>query len=471
MNKVLVTLVLALAATVGLAQGSPQSTPQTGAPGSQKTIKDPNEYNTYMAALGTADAAQKAALMEKFVAQYPQSVVKGDALEFAMAGYQQAGNAAKAESVATQIVAENPDHYRALLIIAYAKRARAAQQQDPKQALALATEAQAAAEHALQVLPNAPLPEGVTKEEFDKQRAQIEPILQGIVGFGLLQKKDYAGARGHYLKSDLTDLQNAFQLALCELELNPIDINGLWHVVKAAKLAEAQNNTQGAQQIAAYGKAKYKKYHGTADDWDAFVKTTTAQTTLPATADLEKEVPRAPTPCEIAVSAVNDAVKNNALKELSFGDREFVLQQEGCGPANKAAAEKVWQYITHDLQKDGQVKVTLQGVKVISTGEDTIDVAITEDNQKDNKADLHVVLEKPAAPAKKPAAGKKAPAKPPAPKLPAAGSMTDVTGLFTSYKADPFMFTMEKGELPPPPKAKVPPKTSAGKKATSKKKK
>jgi hypothetical protein len=466
MNKVLVTLVLALAATVGMAQGSPQSTPQTGAPSSQKTIKDPVEYNNYMAALNTPDPAQKASLMEKFVAQYPQSVVKGDALEFAMAGYQQAGNAAKAEAVATQIVSENPDHYRALLIIAYAKRTRAAQQTDPKQALALATEAQAAAEHALQVLPKAPLPEGVSKEDFDKQKAQIEPILHGIVGFGLLQKKDYANARDHYLKSDLTDLQNAFQLALCELELNPIDVNGLWHVVKAAKLAEAQNNTAGAQQIAAYGKAKYKKYHGTADDWDAFVKKTTAQTSLPP----DLEISKAPTPCEIAVNAVNDAVKNNTLKELSFGDREFVLQQEGCGPANKAAAERVWLYITHDLQKDGEVKVTLQDVKVISVGEDSIDVAITEDNIKDNKADLHVVLEKPAAPAKS-AAGKKAPAKPPVLKLPAVGANTNVTGLFTSYKADPFMFTMEKGELPPPPKAKVPPKTGAGKKAVTKKKK
>jgi hypothetical protein len=464
MNKVLVTLVLALSmAAVAQSNTQPQ---QPGAAGSQKVIKDPAEFNEYMTAFNTQEPAQRAKLMEAFVAKYTQSVVKGEALDFAMAGYQQAGDATSAERIATQIVAANPDHYRALLIIAYAKRARAAVQKDPQQALALATEARTAAEHALQVLPNAPLPEGVSKEDFDKQRAQIAPILNGIVAFGWLQSKDLPKAREYYLKSDLTDISNAYQLALSELEMNPIDINGFWHVVKAASLAEAQNNTAGAQQITAYGKAKYKKYHGTTDGWDAFVTATKAQTSLPSPADMEKAIPRAPSPCEIAVQVVKDAETAGTLKDLAFPDKEAVLQLRDCSPANKEAAEKVWNTITHDMQKDGTVKVKLTGVKVIAATEDTVDVALTEDNQKDNKADIHVVLEKPAA---KPAA--KSAKKPPV-KLPAVGSMTDVTGIFTSYTPDPFMFTMEKGELPAPAKPKPPVrKPAAGKKAPAKKKK
>lgn len=449
MKKVLVTLALVLTiATFAVAQQPAQPCP-TG----QKTIKDPGEYNEYMAALGQQDPGQKAAQMDAFVKKYPQSIVKCDALEIALADYQRAGKMDKAVGTANDLLAINPDHYRALLVVAYTKRAQAAQQTDPKQALALATEGQTAAEHALQVLPNAPLPEGVTKEEFDKQKAAIEPILQGVIAFALLQKKDYAGARDHYLKSDLNDLQNAYQLSLCELEMTPIDLNGFWHVVKAAKLAEAQGNTAGAQQIANYGKQKYKKYHGNTDGWDDFVKAAAAQTALPPRADLEKAITRAPTPCEIAVQAVNDAVKNNTLKELSFADREFVLQQEGCGPENKAAADKVWQYIVQDLQKNGEVRLTLPDVKVISATTESVDVAITEDNQKENKADLHVILEKPVA-------------KPPEP-----GSTTNVTGVFSSYKADPFMFTMEKGELPPPPKPKVTPRKAPPKKPVTKKKK
>ncbi|MBZ5524982.1 MAG: hypothetical protein LAP21_22355 [Acidobacteriia bacterium] len=469
MNKVLVTLVLALT-TAGMAQATPQQTAPAGAPGSQKVIKDPAEYNTYMTALNTADPAQKAALMEKFVAQYPQSVMKSDALDFAMYGYQQSGNAAKAEEVAAQIVAGTPDHYRALLIIAYARRASAAQQSDPAKAAALAAEGQAAAEHALQILPNALPPEGVSKEDFDKQRAQIEIILHGVVAFSLLQKKDYANARDHYLKSDLTDLLNMYQLALCELEMNPIDINGFWHIVKASKIAEAQNNADGAKQIANFGKGRYKKYHGTDEDWAAFVALTAKQTSLPSKAEMEKEIPRAPTPCEIAVQVVKDAEAAGSLSSISFPDRATVLQFRDCSPANKEAADKIWKYITHDMQKDGDTKIKLTGVKVISATADTIDVAMTPDNQDNNKADIHVILEKPAPP--KPTGKKKAAARPSAVKLPAVGSMTEVTGIFTSYTPDPFMFTMEKGELPPPPKTKVPPKkTAAGKKATGKKKK
>ncbi|HWZ45096.1 MAG TPA: hypothetical protein VNW97_16595 [Candidatus Saccharimonadales bacterium] len=466
MNKVFVTLVLALSVT-GMAQGNPQSTPtpQAGAPASDKVIKDPKEFDTYMAALNTQDPAQKAKLMDTFVVQYPQSIVKGDALDYAMAGYQQTGNAAKAEAMAEQIVAANPDHYRALLIIAYAKRASATQQTDPKQVLALATEAQAAAEHALQVLPNAPLPAGVSKEDFDKQRAQMEVILHGVAGFGLLQAKDYAKARDHYLKSDLTDLQSAFQLSLCELELNPIDINGFWHVVKAAKLAETQGNTVGAQQIAAYGKGKYRKYHGSNDGWDAFVAKTAAQASLPAELT---DITRAPTPCEIAVQVVKDAEAAGSVKSIEFPDRETVLQFRDCSPANKAAADKIWSYITHDMQQDGEVKIKLASVKVIAVGTDSVDVALTPDNQDANKADIHVVLEKPET---KPRAGKKAAPKPPVLKLPAVGSLTEVTGVFTGYTPDPFLFTMEKGELPPPARPKVTPKGAAGKKAGSKKKK
>ena len=69
-------------------------------------------------------------------------------------------------------------------------------------------------------------------------------------------------------------------------------------------------------------------------------------------------------------------------------------------------------------------------MKVISAGKDSLDVAITDDNQQANKADLHVVLEKPVL-------------KPPAP-----NAMTDVVGVITSYTPSPFMFTMEKAELP-----------------------
>src|ERR1700719_2212892 len=62
---------------------------QQAAPASQKVIKDPAEYNAYITALNTQDPAQKGAAMEAFIAQYPASVVRSDAMEQAMSAYQQ----------------------------------------------------------------------------------------------------------------------------------------------------------------------------------------------------------------------------------------------------------------------------------------------------------------------------------------------------------------------------------------------
>ncbi|HEY6250936.1 MAG TPA: hypothetical protein VI685_13330, partial [Candidatus Angelobacter sp.] len=74
MKKVLLTVVLALV-TVGIAQQPQPGQPQ--AP-NQKVIKDPGEYNAYVTAINTTDPAAKAAAMEAFLKQYPQSVVFTD---------------------------------------------------------------------------------------------------------------------------------------------------------------------------------------------------------------------------------------------------------------------------------------------------------------------------------------------------------------------------------------------------------
>ena len=92
MKRVLVTFVLALT-TAAWGQGTttPQqpaqpaqpagqqpaaSGDQANVPTNQKVIKDPAEYNAYIAALNTTDPAAKGAAMEAFVAQYPNSIVK-----------------------------------------------------------------------------------------------------------------------------------------------------------------------------------------------------------------------------------------------------------------------------------------------------------------------------------------------------------------------------------------------------------
>jgi tetratricopeptide (TPR) repeat protein len=394
---------------------------------SQKTIKDPAEYNAYIAALNTQDPGARAAAMEAFLKQYPASIVKIDALEQAMGAYQQANNAAKVQSIAAQILELDPGNIRALAIMAFLERSKASG--DP-------AALKAAGDHCakgLQILPNWPKPEGASDDEYKKLREQMSQIFNGACGFVALNRKDYAAARGFYLQSlavDPSDVSNNYQLAIAELSMSPMDLNGFWYAAKAFNLA--QGNAPAQKAISDYAKAQYRRYHGGDDGWDQIVAAAASQSAAPPAAFAQSIKP-APTPAEIAVTAV----KENDPATLSFSDWEFILSYRDASPANKEAAEKVWAAI-QDKQNGGDTKLRLNGVKVIAATNGSIDAALTDDNQEANKADLHVVLEKPLL-------------HPPAP-----GSLADIIGVLTSYAPDPFMFTMEKGELPAPSKPATP---------------
>lgn len=452
MKRVLVTFVLALTAGAmaqGTAQPPAQQPPaQASAPGgeqqnvptSQKVIKDQAEYNAYITALNTTDPAAKAAAMEAFVTQYPNSVVKIDALEQAMAAYQQSGNQPKVEETARRILQMNQNNIRALAIVTFIDRGKATQGNAPA-LQETCNESQAGLQH----LPTWPKPEGISEPDFEKLKNQMSNIFEGAAGFCALQAKNYAVAREHYAKSlqgEPNNFGDTFQMAVAELESNPIELNGFWRCAHAINLAQAQNNAAGAQSINNYCKAKYHNFHGNDQGWDEFAQQNGAAAAPPA--NIAQLITPKPTPCDLAVQAV----QQNDPASLSFADKEFILQQKGCSPAGTDAANKVWQSI-QDLQKGGQAKLKIP-VKVVASTADTIDAAITDENQAANKPDLHVMLEKPLT-------------KPPAP-----GATTDVIGIITNYTPNPFMFTMEKGELPA---AKAPAKRAPARGATKKKKK
>jgi tetratricopeptide (TPR) repeat protein len=434
MKRVLVTFVLALTAGAMMfaqqptAPASPQGEPpaaQQNTPTSQKVIKDPAEYNAYITALNTTDPAAKAAAMEAFVTQYPNSIVKIDALEQAMAAYQQSQNQAKVEETAKRILQLDQNNIRALAIVAYIDRAKASSG-NPQALQSTCTESQAGLEH----LPTWQKPEGLSDADFQKLKTQMSNIFEGAAGFCALQAKNYAVAKEHYNKALQVEPNNygdIYQLAIAELNSNPMELNGFWHCARAMNLAQSlPNGAAAAQSINGYCKAFYHNYHGNDQGWDQFAQQYGAATAPPA--NIAQLITPKPTPCDLAVSAVKD----NDVTQLSFGDKEFILSQKGCSPAGTEAADKVWQSI-QDLEKGGQAKLKIP-IKVISSTADTIDAALSEDNQTANKADLHVMMEKPMT-------------KPPAP-----GTMTDIIGIITSYTPNPFMFTMEKGELPAPAK-------------------
>jgi hypothetical protein len=471
MKKVLGTFVLALT-TAALAQGTSPSQPSAQQPGAtaqqpaagqqpagqqpsgeqgsgQKTIKDPAEYNAYITALNMTDPAQKAQAMEAFVAQYPNSVVKTDALQEAMSSYQQlaaqpgpnqAASQQKLEQTARQILQLEPNNVRALAIVVYLERA---QIKDAASGGKVRTDA----EHCLQELPNWK-PTDIAANEQEKLRNQMTNICAGTAAFGALQQQDYAATQKYnemVLKADPNDLGANYQMSIALLQSNPMNPLGFWYGAKA--LAVAQNNPQAISQMSPFITSRYKKYHGSLDDWPQRVATAASQTAPPP--DFVASIKLAPTPCDIAAQAV----QQNGADQLSFSDWELVLSCRDKTPANKTAADQVWQYI-QSKEKNGEAKLKIP-VKVVNVPDpSTLEVALSEDNQQANppKADMKVAMEKPMT-------------KPPAP-----GATTDVIGVISEYTPDPFMFTMTKGELPAAkPATRTPARKGTAKKTTRKK--
>lgn len=269
MNKTLVTSVVAFA-MARFALGAPLG---PGGQPAQKVIKDPSEYAAYMAARNNADPAAEGVAMEAFSKRYPKSVVYIDALEQAMAAYQQTGNQAKVEEMAGQILAVNPDNVRALAIVCFIDRAKAA-----------LTAAGEDCAKGLQALPDWQKPDSVTDENFKLLRDQMSKIFNGGSGFAALNRRDFVAARDFYLKAlqvDSNDIANNYQLSIADFSMEPMDPNGLWYAARAANQLAGQGNP-GADKVMAFAKARYVKYHGGEDGWFQFLAAVATQSAPPS---------------------------------------------------------------------------------------------------------------------------------------------------------------------------------------------
>src|SRR5213594_2902980 len=266
--------------------GTAPAAGQPGAPPQKKEIKDPAEYNAYVSAVQQKDPAAQISGFEAFLTQYPNSVVKEDALEALMGAYQKANNAAKMADAANRLLAVNPDNVRALALLALTERS--AQKW---------SDAYQHATRGLQAIAKWQKPDGVSDADFQKQKTQLTAALNSIAGFSALQLKDYANAQ-KYLRASVeanpNNLEDVYPLAFAYLSANPPDsVNGIFFIARAADLAPAG---QAQTQITNYGKSVYTKYHGSDQGWTDLLAT--AKTTpLPhAGFTISQYVPPTPTP-------------------------------------------------------------------------------------------------------------------------------------------------------------------------------
>lgn len=277
MRRVMVCIwVLVASATLLHADPLPLA---TLAGGNQKVINDPAEYNAYLNALNTEDPLERAAAMEAFFAHYPNSVMKEDALEQALAAYQAAGKLSQAEKVARKILDVNENDVRALALVVFVMRDSLTRgQHDVKPG-----DLRILAERGLRALPEWENPPGLAENDFEKLLEQLKIVFHGAAGFAALQEKDYTAARDFYTPAvalDPNDLTNTYQLGVADLEMKDPDVRGFWYVARAIHLCGPQNVTC-EKMITNYGLAKYRKYHGSEEGWARILEQTAKMVSPP----------------------------------------------------------------------------------------------------------------------------------------------------------------------------------------------
>jgi tetratricopeptide (TPR) repeat protein len=430
MKKTVLAMLL-VAAVTAVAQTSPAPAPQGTAPVPQgtapvpqgtatapqqkKEIKDPAEYNAYVGALQQTDPAAKVSGLEAFLTQYPNSVMKEDALELLMIAYQQTQNPTKMMDTAQKVLQANPCNIRALALVAYSKQAMAVAGQNAQQNFA---DAGQAGQKGLQCLDTATKPQGTADADWDKLKSQTAGIFNGAAGISAYQAKDYANAE-KYLRAaidkDPANLLEVYDLALADLAPGAAenDPEGLFFIARASNLAQGT----GKDQIAKFGKSKYDKYHGADDGWSDILAQTATTPEPPAGFTIKKYVP--PTPAEQAAALV----KSKKIEEMSFAEWQMVLSE-----GTPEDADKVW---TSLKGKPLQMVAHVISVDATSKTATKLQLAGSSDDIDAKRADIDLTM------------GAAIPAK----DMPKQDTDFQFQGTPVSYVAKPFVMTMGDGAL------------------------
>ena len=428
MKKILLTVVLGVSVVaVNAAQpaqgqsATPPAQGQAAAPAGQAAaapaasqaaapvIKDPAEYNAYVAAIQQKDPAAKISGLEAFVTQYPNSVMKNQALEILMQTYQQSNNVKKAMETATKLVAVDPCQVPALTLLTYIDRMMA-QGGDPngKQESA---DSEKYGQQGLDCLSKFNKPEGTSDADFAKMKSQMTGNFNAGIGWGALQDKDYAKS-AQFLKSAVEanppdsqkDLALLYPLALSYLQQTPPDYqNGVWYAARAAAVAPDANKPA----LEKYALSQYRKYHQGEDGWPDVLNAAKA-------GGPQVPIPAPPTPADQA----HDMVTKTPPDKMDFATWEFVLTN-----GSQADQDTVWNAI--------KGKAVQMNGTIISTTPDTFMIAGSSDDIDAKKADITLKFED----------------KVPVKLIPKDGASFDFQGEPASYTPNPFVMVMEKARL------------------------
>jgi len=387
------------------------------------------------------------------VQQYPNSVVKEEALVAAMAAYQQAGNLQKSAQTAAQLLQVDPNNVPALAVQTYVKRSECAGAAAAQQNACFAEVGQMA-EKGLQQLASYN-PPGVNPQDLQTQKVTFTQIFKGAAGQAALAQKNYADAQ-KFLSAAVQgrpdNIQDVYPLALAYVQQTPANdqslLNGVFYFARVYNLlsAQAAQNPQlqpQVQQIGQAGQYYLNKYHGQQPDsqqlWQQVVQLAANNPAPPA--NYYQMIPKAPSPAE----QVRQKLANNPdITQLTFGEWQEIFTY-----GDEQAKQMAFAQIQNKPFKFG-------GATVLGANENSVDLALSYDDIQSKTIDAHVQMVEPFK------------------KVPEIGSEFAFQGNPVSFTVNPFVMQFDQGvdltkrAATPRTKTKTTPKTTTKAKAKSK---
>ena len=386
----------------------------------------PAEYKVYNDAISQTTPQTKAPALEAYLAAYPQSAVKTDTLQQLMLAYSQF-DPAKTLDAADRLLAADSNNLRALTFEVYFRKQSADQLSDP-------TAKQAALDKAADFATKglaATKPAEMSDADYTALKTASTPIFYSAIGTAALNKKDSATAITNF-KQELASvpvaqttapgpiLQDTFFLGSAYLQSTPPDLlNCAFYVARFVAYAPEPYKSQ----MLPTAQYCYKKYHGSADGFDAV--TAVAKDNLNPPDSFAASVTPAPKPADIAHQTVTSTAD---LATLALSDKEFILQN-----GTSEDAEKVFATVKGK-------EVSIPDAVVVAATDSSLQVAVSDDalQATPKVADFTFTMKEPLK------------------TVPAVGDKVTLTGTYASYTQSPLMITMSDGVIVPKKAAKAP---------------
>ncbi len=395
------------------------------APARAQQITDAQEYNAYVLALNEKDGAKQIQLLDAFLAAYPRTVVKEQALELKLRAQQASGQ--MGEQSARDILQVNPNNTTAMLVLSYAFMQSPLSESDPAFQQKLSN-AEANAKHGIETVNALVKPANVSDDVFQGSKNTMLATHDQALAIIGLYRKDYAASLDAFKQAAQITPNDAalfYRIGDTLTKERPVKWDAaLWAFARAASLeGPGAMNAAGKQQVDSYLTRAYTAYHGSDEGLAQLKEQAKAAAFPPDGFHIKTKVEMAPPP---PPPPPEPPIPDDVTK-MPFGQIAVVLGKDD---------DKAKEVFTKLKAVGG---MDLEGVIVSATppvAPRTVHIAVLKKTQETEGAyDVVLLLAAPVLRARV-----------------AKGKSVEFEGTVKDFKASPFSLTLAGGKILPPSK-------------------